>query len=371
YHCLINSKTLLSLINPSDGNFKDTLIKIEANLSNLYELQKKGRPVVVFEDDTPQTLSANANKKLPYHPEAILYYLTVITQQEPNTINKIIEEAKITRTTLILLKDFAQIAIHFNEKFLAQPPDQLGGVTSTIFNYLMFFNEPEVSEVFSCEQNTFDFCEAIDNGKIIMLTMPQSKAVHRIFVNTTLKLLFYMHALSRFDLPKEEREKKNLIVLFADEAQGVVSKMEGGGFEDHAVADKIRQANATVVFATQDLMSYEAKIGKDRSSTLQLNLANKIVFKCATPETAEFYSKLFGKKQVTKKTGYSTGKQGKSDNFQQVDEPIYKDFELCTLRKFEAIVKHCEKPPVKMILPPVDSFGNITTWGKKIIKKLK
>lgn len=369
---LISSPSLMALVNPADGVFRDAAIKIEANLDNLEELRKKGRSVVLYGDnDKPSVIDHPGNKRLKFHPEAINYYLDRAGESREK-FETIRTESGFEKTEMRALRDFASMASHFNEKFLAQPPDQLGGVTSTIFNYLMFFNEPDVADVFSCEQNTFDFCEAIDAGKIIMLTMPQSKAVHRIFVNTTLKLLFYQHALSRFDQTKAEREAKNLIVLFADEAQGVVSKMEGGGFEDHAVADKIRQANATIVFAAQDLMSYETKIGKERSATLQLNLANKIVFKCATPESAEFFAKCFGKKHYVKKTGYSTStKQGKSMNFQTVDEPIFKDHELNTLRKFEAVVKHCEHPPVKMILPPVDSHGNVTEWGKKIIKKLK
>jgi len=372
YNKLLHSNTLLQHVNPADGMFRDTYIKIDANLVNLEEMKKRGRSVVLYTvgRENTDTIDSDQLKKLRFHPEAINYYLDLLGENW-ELINTVVNEVGLKIAHLKILRDFAIMASHFNEKFLAQPPDQLGGVTSTIFNYLMFFNEPEVAEVFSCEHNTFDFCEAIDSGKIIMVTMPQAKAVHRIFINTTLKLLFYQHALSRFDLTKAEREAKNLIVLFADEAQGVVSKMEGGGFEDHAVADKIRQANATIVFATQDLMSYETKIGKERSATLQLNLANKIVFKCATPESSDFYSKCFGKKQLVKETGYSTSKQGKSSNFQTVDEPIFKDYELNTLRKFEAVVKHCEHPPVKMILPPVDSFGNVTTWGKKIIKRLK
>ncbi len=372
YEKLASSATLMSLVNPADGLFRDTAIKIEANLDNLEELRKKGRSVVLYGDnDKPSVIDHPGNKRLKFHPESINYYLDMAGESKEK-FEAVRTESGLSKVEMRALRDFAAMASHFNEKFLAQPPDQLGGVTSTIFNYLMFFSEPDVSQVFSCEQNSFDFCEAIDSGKIVMLTMPQSKAVHRIFVNTTLKLLFYQHALSRFDQTKAEREAKNLIVLFADEAQGVVSKMEGGGFEDHAVADKIRQANATIVFATQDLMSYETKIGKERSATLQLNLANKIVFKCATPESADFFSKLFGKKHFVKKTGYSTSaKQGKSMTFQTVDDPIFKDSELMTLRKFEAVVKHCEHPPVKMILPPVDSHGNVTEWGRKIIKKLK
>lgn len=61
-------------------------------------------------------------------------------------------------------------------------------------------------------------------------------------------MLFYTHALRRFDKPKEERQRDNLIVLWADEAQRFVTDSEKG-MSDYNCLDLIREAQATVVAA--------------------------------------------------------------------------------------------------------------------------
>ena len=67
-----------------------------------------------------------------------------------------------------------------------QPDEQLGGVRETISNYLQYFLTPEVAEVFCTGESTFDFA-AIDQGKIILTTMPQKFQTERRYVNTLLE----------------------------------------------------------------------------------------------------------------------------------------------------------------------------------------
>ena len=83
---------------------------------------------------------------------------------------------------------------HFNNRFLNQPDEQLGGVRETVGNYLQYFLSPEVAEVFCSRDSTFDIGD-VDTGKIICVTMPQKFQTERRYVNTFLKLLFYNHAL--------------------------------------------------------------------------------------------------------------------------------------------------------------------------------
>jgi hypothetical protein len=104
---------------------------------------------------------------------------------------------------------------HFANRFLTQPDEQLGGVRETIANYLQYFLTPEVAEVFCTGESTFDF-NTIDQGKIILTTMPQKFQTERRYVNTFLKLLYYNHALRRFDKSKAERTKDNVLILWAD-----------------------------------------------------------------------------------------------------------------------------------------------------------
>ncbi|MEO6787180.1 MAG: hypothetical protein ABI318_13700, partial [Chthoniobacteraceae bacterium] len=85
---------------------------------------------------------------------------------------------------------------HFKNRFLNQPPEQIGGVKETIANYLQHFLSPEITQVFCPSENTFDFSE-IDRGKIICVAMPQKFQTERRYVNTFLKMLFYTHVLRR------------------------------------------------------------------------------------------------------------------------------------------------------------------------------
>jgi hypothetical protein len=101
---------------------------------------------------------------------------------------------------------------HFTNRLLNQPEEQLGGVRETTANYLQYFLTPEIAEVFCAETSTFDLGE-IDRDKIICVTMPQKFQTERRYINTFLKLLFYNHALRRFDKPKAERADDNLLIL--------------------------------------------------------------------------------------------------------------------------------------------------------------
>ena len=60
---------------------------------------------------------------------------------------------------------------HYHDNFNKQPPEQLGGVKTTIANYLKCFTEPGIAEVFCPPRSTFNF-DDIDRGKIICVSIP-------------------------------------------------------------------------------------------------------------------------------------------------------------------------------------------------------
>ncbi len=130
-------------------------------------------------------------------------------------------------------------------RFLTQPAEQLGGVKTTIANYLKHFTEPDIAEIFCSKESTFSF-DDIDRGKIICVSIPQRFPVERRYINTLLKLTFYAHALRRFDKPAAERARDNLVILWADEAQKIVTASDDG-MSDYNVVDVLREARATVV----------------------------------------------------------------------------------------------------------------------------
>jgi type IV secretory pathway TraG/TraD family ATPase VirD4 len=196
---------------------------------------------------------------------------------------------------------------HFANRFLTQPDEQLGGVRETIANYLQYFLTPEVAEVFCTGESTFNF-RTIDLGKIILTTMPQKFQTERRYVNTFLKLLYYNHALRRFDKSKADRAKDNVLILWADEAQRFMTASEDGT-SDYNCVDVIREAGATVVAAAQSTTSLIPPLGNDEAKVLTLNLRNRLIFRAADEADAVQAADFLGKKRVVKRSwGYSAGK---------------------------------------------------------------
>ena len=127
-------------------------------------------------------------------------------------------------------------------------------------------------------------------------------------MNTFLKMLFYTHALRRFDKPAEERQRDNLLILWADEAQRFMTANEDG-MSDYNSIDVIREAQATVVAAAQSSTSFLPPLGREKANVFTLNLRNRIIFKAADEEGALESADFLGKKRVDQKNvGLHSGK---------------------------------------------------------------
>ena len=246
---------------------------------------------------------------------------------------------------------------HFLNGYLRQPPEQLGGVISTIYNYLNYFTNPDLVQVFGAEENSFEFSD-LDDGAIICIAMPQKYQTERRYVTTILKLLFYTHALRRFDpRPPNKRplSSDNLLICWQDEAQRFVSESDGN-------VDIIRQANTTTVLAAQSKLSFIPPLGtKEKADVTLLNLRNRIIFKSADRSCAEGSADFIGKKLIWKKS-YTRGMGNRSTTRSREEEYRVKPFELMALPKFFAVVKHCEKRFRKARIHPIDPDGKIPRW---------
>ena len=255
-----------------------------------------------------------------------------------------------------------ELVNHFRNRFLSQPPEQIGGVKETIANYLQAFITPEIAQVFCPGQNTFDFAD-IDRGKIICVAMPQKFQVERRYANTFLKMLFYTHALRRFDKTAEERKRDNLLILWADEAQRFVSASEEG-MSDYNCIDVIREAQATVVAAAQSSTSFIPPLGREKARVFTLNLRNRLIFKAADEEGAIESADFLGKQRTIKKSwGYSGGKM--SRNFSEQEEHKIKPHVLRSLPKHTAVIVHCEGGHRRKLLPPLNPNGRIPSWFRR------
>ncbi len=255
-----------------------------------------------------------------------------------------------------------ELVAHFTNRFLSQPPEQIGGVKETIANYLQAFVTSDIAQIFCPAANTFDFAD-IDRGKIICVAMPQKFQTERRYVNTFLKMLFYTHALRRFDKPKEERRRDNLIVLWADEAQRFVTSSEEG-MSDYNCVDVIREAQATIVAAAQSSTSFIPPLGREKARVFTLNLRNRLIFKAADEEGALESADFLGKKKVIKRSwGFSHGHRTR--NYSEHEEHRLKSYELRGLPKHCAVVVHCERGHRRKLLPPLESDGRVCAWFRK------
>lgn len=244
----------------------------------------------------------------------------------------------------------SQIAQHFEENFFKQPPEQLGGVKQTIFNFLKYFTNPDISEVFCSSKPTFSFSD-IDQGKVIAISIPQRYATERRYINTFIKFLYYNHAIRRFDNPSSLKSK-NLIVLWADEAQKIVTANEDG-MSDYNMVDVIREAKATIIAATQSFISLIPPMGNETKAKIFIaNMGNRIILKSPDEESAKIAAETIGKKEVTKHS-ITKGGQSSSKTVHKEERFIIEPYKFRKLKKFEAIIQHCEKGHKKGKLRPI------------------
>ncbi|HEX2852815.1 MAG TPA: type IV secretion system DNA-binding domain-containing protein [Opitutaceae bacterium] len=255
------------------------------------------------------------------------------------------------------------LADHYLGNWLAQPAEQLGGVKTTIANYLNYFTDPDIAEVFCPEKSTFDF-GAVDQGKIICMSIPQRFQVERRYLNTLLKLTYYTHALRRFDKPAAARAADNLLIFWADEAQKTVTA-SNDGMSDYNVVDVIREARATVVAATQSYASLIPPMGDERKAKVFIaNMANRVTFCAADEDSAKIAADTLGKRKTKRRTeGYAGGKR--TSSFTEEDKYVIEPHALRKLRKFEAVVQHCDLGFRKLTIPPLGADGKIPTWYRE------
>jgi hypothetical protein len=272
--------------------------------------------------------------------------------------DKLAEEVENLKN-LLETPNRAALVSHFENRLFNQPEEQRGGVRETSGNYLQHFVTPEVAQVFCTGASSFDF-SAIDQGKIILVTMPQKFQTERRYINTFLKLLFYTHALRRFDKTKSERAENNLLILWADEAQRFMTASEDGT-SDYNCVDVIREAGATIVAAAQSTTSLLPPMGNDKSKVLTLNLRNRLIFRSADEADAVQAADFIGKKRVVKRSwGYSAGKR--NVNYSETEEHKIKPHKLRNLRDHECVLVHCERGHRRVPLAPLEADRSVAMW---------
>jgi type IV secretory pathway TraG/TraD family ATPase VirD4 len=189
------------------------------------------------------------------------------------------------------------------------------------------------------------------------VAMPQKLQTERRYVCTLLKLLFYQHVLSRFDLKHDDErwQNKNVLICWQDEAQRFVTEADGN-------VDVIRQALGTTVMATQSLLSLFPPLGgKEKAEVILLNLRNRVIFGVADEKSAEITADFIGKHEV-KRQDRSVSGQGTTYNYRTEEQHKIKPSVLRGLPKYTAIVRHANGHFRKTLIPPRDNQGRIAEW---------
>ena len=271
-----------------------------------------------------------------------------------------LKELQVTAGQLRANTATKDLARQFQD-LLDQPPEQRAGIMSTVANYLHYFTTPEIAEVF-CRDSTFSLKD-LDQGRLICLALPQRLQTERRYLGTFLKQLFHLHLLHRFDQPREDREKLNLLVLLADEAQHFVNASEDG-LSDHSLVDVIRESGAAFIAATQSTTSLIPPLGAEQAKVFTLNLRNRLIFRAADEDDARASAEFLGKKKVMKRS-WTTTDGKRSQTWSEDEEYRVKPHELRALRKHQCYVVHSDKGYHKRTLPPLEPDGSISKWFRR------
>lgn len=237
----------------------------------------------------------------------------------------------------------------------ARAPEQREGIEGTIKTYLSFFLDPDIAHVFSSEEpNTFAISD-VDDGKIIGVTMPQRFVTERRYINTYLKMLFYYHALRRYELPKTEQARRNLLLLVADEYQDIVTAAEDG-ISDHKIVDRIRGAKCAIIAGMQSEVSADPAIGRDKRKVLALNFRTRFIFRAADVEGAAASAEFIGKKKVWKLSKSSKAFDSVTYSRRLEEDYRVKPSALMRLRDKHCVIVHPSKRFSRRRLPAMSHY---------------
>ena len=268
-----------------------------------------------------------------------------------------VEGVRAERPDLAAGPAFGEARFQLENAYWSQPPEQLGGVRSTLYNFLVPFTEPEVAEVF-CADSTFDLRD-VERGRVVCLAVPQKLALQRRYVSTLLKSLVYQIILERFDRPAGAQAAggRNVILVEQDE------------WQRHAVradceVDVVREAQGAVYAAAQSQNAIWHKLGgREKAAPMIANLRNRWVCQAATEECAEESSNL-ASGRPSRDASFSYGPGGRTTSVSFADRPFLSRRELRALPPFHVVFIPAEGPWLyrRCVAMPATADGAIPPW---------
>jgi hypothetical protein len=302
-----------------------------------------------------RAVSACSPHSLPDEKPSLVTLLAILTVQE--SYRRYLAGCAAAIPSLAGSNAFAEARFQLESNYWNQPPDQLGGVKSTVHNFLAPFSEPEIAEVF-CADSTFDLHE-VQQGKVVCLAIPQKFALQRRYVATLMKTLVYQIVLERFDLGPDHPEWANRNVVLVEQDE----------WQRHAVGadcevDVVREARGAVYAATQSQNAVWRKLGgREQAAPLIANMRNRWICQAATEECAAESSAVVSGK-LSRNVSYSHGDGGRTTSVSFSEQPVLPLRELRTLRPFEVIFAPAEGRWLyrKCIAMPATADCTIPPW---------
>lgn len=241
---------------------------------------------------------------------------------------------------------------HFAKRYWGvRAPEQLEGVKGTITNYLRWFADDALHEVFGAEDQTFSI-GAVDEGKILCVSLPQHYAIERRYICALLKVLAYAHARSR----RPNERAYNLMVIWQDEAQRFILPVDGD-------VDILRQYGVTTVISTQFRGQIEKALGgKEQANPILGNLRNRIILQAADEDCAEESAKFIGKGLRRKRTYSRDGDGRRSSSFTEEVAHFVEPYQLRKLPKFTAVFCHANGRHRILRFTPLNDRGEVPHW---------
>jgi hypothetical protein len=302
-----------------------------------------------------RAVAAAAGKPVPGAGPSLLTLFSILTVQE--SYRRYLLRRSEDHPSLSSSSAFNEARFQLENNYWSQPPDQLGGVRSTLYNFLVPFSEPEIAEVF-CSDSTFDLRD-VQRGKVVCLAIPQKFALQRRYVATLMKTLAYQVILERFDRRGDHPDwlNRNVILVEQDE------------WQRHAVradceTDVVREAQGAVYAATQSQNAVWLRFGgRERAAPLLANLRNRWICQAATEECADESSSVVSGR-VSRDVSYSLGQGGRTTNVSFSEKPFLPRRELRTLPPFHVVFVPAEGGWLyrKCIAMPATPDGRIPPW---------
>lgn len=240
-----------------------------------------------------------------------------------------------------------ELVRYFENTFLSsQAPEQREGVQGSVANLLGYYvNAPALREVFSSTRPSSFQIADVSRGKLICLSIPQAYAAERKAILNLFKILFFQHALSRFDHydAKTIWNRNNLLILVADEYQSFITA--SAGMSDYNVVDRLREAKCALLATTHScpvslIPPHHGR--KDMAEALLANIRNRIIFRCPDASSAQEAAQWVGTR-MRKRANRTGPAPNRSATLESFEEYRFTPERLRRLPKHVAVICHCRK----------------------------